>query len=367
MSVRKGSSTVASRVLVKVISVPSGDHDGPRSSLGWLVRLVSPLPSRFTAQISHGSQQPPTWLCFMNTTFVLSGDQSGAWSSPSKLSPVKIASFWPLVSIVTISHPWFLTPANAILVPSGDQAGSLSLASVSVRLVASSVVGSVSITKMSGCSEKTWPGISLTKVIWAPDGAHEGWYSWKLSASGVSGVLVRLVWLEPSASITQMSVKSPTSSWSLVKTILVPSEDQAGWPSLVSGVLVRLVWLVPSASITQRSAQGCLSHLSLGSVPCFTKTILPSGEVVWAEVSVESRALAKNNMAIDTPSKMIARLAPTLRTTTSCMTSPLRQTRCRSACALAARGLSPYAYCTRALCNYRYAALIRLVWIFGLR
>src|SRR5215217_4415091 len=73
MSVRKGSSTVASRLLVKVISVPSGDHAGPMSSLGWLVRLVSPLPSRFTAQISHGSQQPPTWLCFMNTTFVLSG------------------------------------------------------------------------------------------------------------------------------------------------------------------------------------------------------------------------------------------------------------------------------------------------------
>src|ERR671917_316254 len=90
---------------VKVISEPSGDHDGPVSLLGALVRLVSPLPSRFTAQISHGSQQPPTWLCFMNTTFVLSGDQSGARSSPSKVSPVRIASFWPLGSIVRISHP----------------------------------------------------------------------------------------------------------------------------------------------------------------------------------------------------------------------------------------------------------------------
>src|SRR5215213_5339363 len=322
MSVRKGSSTVASRLLVKVISVPSGDHAGPMSSLGWLVRLVSPLPSRFTAQISHGSQQPPTWLCFMNTTFVLSGDQSGARSSPSKLSPVKIASFWPLVSIVTISHPWFLTPASAILVPSGDQAGSLSLASVSVRLIASSVVGSVSITKTSGCSEKTWPGISLTKTIWVPDGDQEGWYSWKLSASGVSGVLVRLVWLEPSASITQMSVKSPTSSWSLVKAILVPSEDQAGWPSLVSGVLVRLVWLEPSASITQMSEQACPKQCSLGSVPGLTKTILPSGEVVWAEASVEARALAKNNSAIDAPSKIIARLVPSVRRA-SCMMSLL--------------------------------------------
>src|SRR5215208_7155271 len=208
MSVRKGSSSVASRLLVKVISVSSGDHDGPMSSLGWLVRLVSPLPSRFTAQITHGSQQPPTWLCFMNTTIVLSGDQSGARSSPSKLSPVKISSFWPVGSIVTISNPLFLTPANAILVPSGDQAGSISLASVLVRLVASSVVGSVSITKMSACSEMTWPGISLTKTIWVPEGAQEGWYSWKLSASGVSGVLVRLVWLEPSAFITQMSEKS---------------------------------------------------------------------------------------------------------------------------------------------------------------
>src|SRR5215203_6997733 len=136
MSVRKGSSTVASRLLEKVISEPSGDHDGPASSRGSLVRLVSPLPSRLTAQISHGSQQPPTWLCFMNTTFVLSGDQSGARSSPSKLSPVRIVSFWPSGSIVRISHPLFLTPANAILVPSGDQAGSRSFASVWVRLFA---------------------------------------------------------------------------------------------------------------------------------------------------------------------------------------------------------------------------------------
>src|SRR5215218_9341557 len=316
------SPRAASRLLEKVISVPSGDHDGPMSSAGLLVRLVSPLPSLFTPQISHGSQQPPTWLCFMNTTFVLSGDQSGAWSSPSKLSPVRMNSFWPLVSIVTISHPWFLTPANAILVPSGDQAGSLSLASVSVRLIASSVVGSVSITKMSGCSEKTWPGISLTKTIWVPDGDQEGWYSWKLSASGVSGVLVRLVWLEPSASITQMSVKSPTSSWSLVKAILVPSEDQAGWPSLVSGVLVRLVWLEPSASITQMSEQACPKQCSLGSGPGLTKTILPSGEVVWAEASVGSRALAKNNSAIDTPKKIIVRLVPSVRRL-SCMMSLL--------------------------------------------
>src|ERR671911_1769493 len=158
---------------------------------------------------------------------------------------------------------------------------------------------------------------------------------------------------------------SSLSSPGPVNAILVPSGDQAGWLSLVSGVLVRLDWFVPSASITQRSAQGCPSHLSLGSLPCFTKTILPSGEVVWAEGSAGSRPLTQNNSAIETPSKMIARLAPTLRTTTSCMTSPLRQTRCCFACALAARGLSPYAYCTRALCNYLYATLIRLVWIFG--
>src|SRR5829696_8531121 len=263
MSVRKGSSTVASRLLVKVISVPSGDHDGPMSSRGSLVRLVSPLPSRFTAQISHGSQQPPTWLCFMNTTFVLSGDHSGARSSPSKLSPVKISSFWPVGSIVTISHPWFLTPANAILVPSGDQTGSISLASELVRLVASSGVGS--------------------------------------------------------ASITQMSLKGDTSSWSLLKAMLVPSEDQAGWPSLESGVLVRLVWLVPSASITQMSGQGSPKQCSLGSVPGLTKTILPSGEVVWAEVSVGSKTLATNNSAIDIPSKMIARLDPNVRTASCTM------------------------------------------------
>src|SRR5215216_693272 len=175
MSVRKGSSTVASRVLVKVISVPSGDHDGPMSSLGSLVRLVSPLPSRLTAQISHGSQQPPTWLSFMNTTFVPSGDQSGASSFPSNPSPVKISSFLPSGSIVTISHPLFLTPEKAIFAPSGDQSGWLSLSSVLVRLMASLVAGSVSITKMSGCSKMTRPRISLTKVIWAPDGAHDGW------------------------------------------------------------------------------------------------------------------------------------------------------------------------------------------------
>src|SRR5215211_1475011 len=257
MSARNGSSSVASRVLVKVISEPSGDHDGPMSSLGWLVRLVSPLPSLFTAQISHGSPPlPPLLSLFWKTTIVLSGDQSGPRSSPSKLSPVRIASFWPFGSIVTISHPWFLTPANAILVPSGDQAGALSFSSVWVSLVAG-VCPFASITKMSDCSEMISPGISLTKVIWAPDGAQEGWYSWKLSVSSVgvpgSSVGVRLVWLEPSEFITQMSVKGGTSSWSLVKAILVPSEDQAGWSSLVSGVLVRLVWFVPSASITQMS------------------------------------------------------------------------------------------------------------------
>src|SRR5215203_6589230 len=319
-------------VRVKVISEPSGDQEGPvccvtrrSSSLRSLgVRLVSPLPSRFTPQISHASLQTP-WHCFWKTTIVLSGDQSGPRSSPSKLSPVRIASFWPFGSIVTISHPWFLTPANAILVPSGDQTGSISLASELVRLVASSVVGSVSITKMSGCSEMIGPSSSLTKAIWVPDGAQEGRYSSKLSVSSVgvpgSSVGVRLVRSEPSASITQMSLKGDTSSWSLVKAILVPSEDQAGWPSLVSGVLVRLVWLVPSASITQMSGQGSPKQWSLGSVPGLTKTILPSGEVVWAEGFVGSRALAKNNSAkLETPSKMIARLVPNARMA-SCMMS----------------------------------------------
>lgn len=49
-------------------------------------------------------------------------------------------------------------------------------------------------------------------------------------------------------------------------------------------------------------------------MPCFTKTILPSGEVVWADGSVGSKPLAKNNTAIDTPRKMIARLVPISRT-----------------------------------------------------
>src|SRR5215211_9471589 len=112
-----------SRSLEKVISEPSGDHDGPVSLLGWLVKLVSPLPSRFTAQISGGSQHPPTWLCFWNTTFVPSGDQSGATSNASDPSPVKISSFWPSGFIVRISSPPFLTPEKAIFAPSGDQAG----------------------------------------------------------------------------------------------------------------------------------------------------------------------------------------------------------------------------------------------------
>src|ERR671916_2813723 len=87
--------------------------------------------------------------------------------------------------------------------------------------------------------------------------------------------------------------------------------------SASGAVVVRLVWLEPSAPITQMSAQGCPKQCSLGSVPCLTKTILPSGEVVWAEGSVGSRPLAKNNSAIDAASKIIARLAPILRTTTS--------------------------------------------------
>src|SRR5215218_3809710 len=122
-------------VRVKVISEPSGDQEGPvccvtrrSSSLRSLgVRLVSPLPSRFTPQISHGPQQPPTWLCFWNTTFVPSGDHSGASSVPSNPSPLKISSFWPSGSIVRISSPPFLTPEKAIFAPSGDQSGCLSL------------------------------------------------------------------------------------------------------------------------------------------------------------------------------------------------------------------------------------------------
>src|SRR5215210_4299977 len=98
MSTPAGFSS-ESRSLEKVISEPSGDHDGPVSLLGWLVRLVSPLPSRFIAQISHGSQHPRAWLCFMNTTLELSGDQSGASSNVSDPSPVRIASFWPFESI----------------------------------------------------------------------------------------------------------------------------------------------------------------------------------------------------------------------------------------------------------------------------
>src|SRR5918994_2004700 len=181
---------------------------------GWLVRLVSPLPSRFTAQISHGSQHPWALLSFMNTILVLSGDHSGASSKAWNSSPVKIASFWPFGSIVRILHAAVgcsgqavavalavalavavgqavavavacLTPANAILVPSGDQSGACSSASVWVRLVA--FCPFASITKMSDCSEMTWPGTSLTKTSWAPDGAHDGWYSREL------GVLVRLV------------------------------------------------------------------------------------------------------------------------------------------------------------------------------
>src|SRR5918994_6062110 len=134
----------------------------------------------------------------MNTILVLSGDQSGASSNAWNSSPVKITSFWPSGSIVRIFHAAvgcsgqavavavaFLTPANAILVPSGDQSGACSFASVWVRLVA--FCPFASITKMSECSEMTWPGTSLTKTSWAPDGAHDGWYSREL------GVLVRLV------------------------------------------------------------------------------------------------------------------------------------------------------------------------------
>ena len=54
-------------------------------------------------------------------------------------------------------------------------------------------------------------------------------------------------------------------------------------------------------------------------IPGPSKGDLALGEVVWAEGSVGSSALAKNNSAIDTPSKMIGCLVLILRTT-SCMT-----------------------------------------------
>jgi len=65
----------------------------------------------------------------------------------------------------------------------------------------------------------------------------------------VVGLLVRLVGLEPSASITYTSRLPSRPEW---KAMRVPSGDQAGKPSVV-GLLVRLVGLEPSASITYTS------------------------------------------------------------------------------------------------------------------
>lgn len=113
---------------------------------------------------------------------------------------------WPLRLL-------FLTPAtrNRAI---GRQAGSISFPSVSVTLTASSVVGSVSITKRSPCSAMTYQWTSLRKTIWVPDGALAGWYSSKLSASGAVGV--RFVWLEPSAFITRSPIRASAASLSWI-------------------------------------------------------------------------------------------------------------------------------------------------------
>jgi len=92
---------------------------------------------------------------------------------------------------------------------------------------------------------------TLQKVIFDPSGDQEG------SPALIDEPFVSLVWLEPSASITQISLGASPPLTLKRKAIFDPSGDQEGekLPPTGSGeeLFVRFVRLEPSVSITQMS------------------------------------------------------------------------------------------------------------------
>src|SRR6185295_14977727 len=125
---------------------------------------------------------------------------------------------------------------NAILPPSGDQAGPMSSAASSVSWVRSP---STLITYISQL-----PSLLLPSAMLLPSGDHAG----EPSALGLSAV--KFFWFEPSASITYTSNLPCTPPFlPVTNRIFEPSGDHLGSTSYSGSLTIRLTF-EPSAFIT---------------------------------------------------------------------------------------------------------------------
>src|SRR2546421_7468656 len=94
--------TTASRLPVKAIFEPSGDHAGSRSPpTAPLVSLVSPVPSAF---ITARSATPLLKKLVSKAILLPSGDQTGLLSFPAR-GVERLIRFAPLASITKMERP----------------------------------------------------------------------------------------------------------------------------------------------------------------------------------------------------------------------------------------------------------------------
>ena len=123
------------RELENAIRVPSGDHDGDRSSAVSLPPSVNCRLSVPSAFITKSRKGPPASVRLAYTICVPSGDQAGSRSARA----VCVSAPPPLPSafITKMSGrpPAWNDRENAIRSPSGDQAGSISWAGFPERFV----------------------------------------------------------------------------------------------------------------------------------------------------------------------------------------------------------------------------------------
>src|SRR5262249_35697780 len=107
-----------SRLDVKAILVPSGDHVGTVSSMdsGSVVSARRCVPSAFMTQIL----KPWDRSLWAYAIIVPSGDQAGATLNPSF---VIVTGLPPSASMILIHMPSSVWWTYAILLPSGDHAG----------------------------------------------------------------------------------------------------------------------------------------------------------------------------------------------------------------------------------------------------
>ena len=144
------SSKPPYRSVSKTIREPSGDQSGLSSFPGDVVSCANLVPSAFTAQISrspltvyHGEVTGP--MMQVNATRVLSGDHVGCVANPTLIS--MRTRLEPSAFITYRATGPSRSLANAIRVPSGDQAGVKYVAGWLVRF--SCVPPVAGITKMS--------------------------------------------------------------------------------------------------------------------------------------------------------------------------------------------------------------------------